>query len=119
MTLEEAYSKLQGDYEKVMKLLRNPALVKKFALKFIDDESFELLEKSLNEKKYTEAFRAAHTLKGVCLNLCFDKLYLSAAEMTEDLRPGIPTDKTEEIFNRLKDDYLITVSALKELSEEL
>ena len=31
---------------------------------------------------------------------------------------GDPNEK-EEIFNRLKDDYLITVSALKELSEEL
>ena len=30
-----------------------------------------------------EAFRAAHTLKGVCLNLGFDELYEVSAEITE------------------------------------
>lgn len=117
MTLEEAYSQLQGNYEKVIKLLKSPALVQKFALKFIDDKSFELLERSLNEENYEEAFRAAHTIKGVCLNLCFDSLYHSAVEMTEDLRPGAATDKTHEIFERLKQNYLNTVSTLKELAE--
>lgn len=115
MTLEETYFKLGGNYEKVIKLLKSPVLVKKIALKFIDDKSFELLEKSLDEKNSSEAFRAAHTLKGVCLTLCFDRLCLTSSEMTEHLRQGSLDDKAAEIFGRLKEDYLVTVSALKEL----
>lgn len=119
MTLEETYLKLGGNYEKVIKLLKSPALIKKIALKFIDDKSFELLEKSLDEKNCEEAFRAAHTLKGICLNLCFDRLCLTSCEMTEQLRNGVITDKAWEIFKRLEEDYHITISALKEFSEEL
>ena len=34
------------------------------------------------------AFRAAHTLKGVCMNLGFDHLYKLSFEITESLRTG-------------------------------
>ena len=39
---------------------------KKFVYKFLDDKSFHLLEVSMDNKDYTEALRAVHTLKGVC-----------------------------------------------------
>ena len=45
---------------------------------------------------YEDAFRGAHTLKGVCQNLSFDRLYEASNELTELLRdrigekPGIP-----------------------------
>lgn len=119
MTLEETYLKLGGNYEKVIKLLKSPILVKKIALKFIDDKSFELLEKSLEKKNCEEAFRAAHTLKGICLNLCFDRLCLTSTEITEYLRQGKIDDTTENTFKRLKEDYQVTISALKEFSEGL
>lgn len=35
-----------------------------------------------------EAFRGAHTLKGVAQNLGFGPLYKAAAEVTESLRPS-------------------------------
>lgn len=40
----------------------------------------------MSEKDYGEAFRMAHTLKGICLNLIFDRLSKSLSELTEALR---------------------------------
>ena len=86
MTIQECYAALEGDYEEVLGRLYSEALVKKFVGKFLADQSFQLLESSLNAEDYDEAFRAAHTLKGVAQNLSFTKLYRSSHEITEALR---------------------------------
>ena len=44
------------------------------------------LTESLKEKDGECAFRAAHTLKGVCANLGLDRLYEADCELTEKLR---------------------------------
>ena len=43
--------------------------VRRFALKFLQDDSFPNLKKALEAQDAPTAFRAAHTLKGVCQNL--------------------------------------------------
>ena len=75
MTLKDCYFALEGDYEEVVGRLYSEALVQKFAVKFLADKSFQLLDESLKAGSYEEAFRAAHTLKGVSQNLSFTKLY--------------------------------------------
>lgn len=72
MTVRECYEELGSDFDKVLSRLVSEALVKKFALKFLDDPSFGQLETALADKDAETAFRAAHTLKGICLNLGFD-----------------------------------------------
>ena len=69
MTLQECYAALEGDYEGVMGRLRTERLVQKFVLKFLDDGSYNLLTGSMESGNYDEAFRAAHTIKGVGQNL--------------------------------------------------
>ena len=57
-------------------------------------------------RNYEDAFRSAHTLKGVCQNLSFDRLYEVSHELTELLRdgtgeqPGIPEamEKVTEVY---------------------
>ena len=52
------------------------------------------------------AFRSSHTLKGVCQNLSFDRLYEVSNELTELLKdrtgeqPGIPEamEKVTEVY---------------------
>lgn len=79
MTLQECYAALGGDYEDVLARLRSERLVRKFVLKYLDDPSFTLLCSSMEEKNYEEAFRAAHTIKGMCQNLSFTKLLESSS----------------------------------------
>ena len=86
MTIQECYEAIGGNYEDVLRRLRSEALIRKFTLKFLEDQSYPLLKQSLGDNNYEEAFRGAHTLKGVCQNLSFDRLYEVSSELTELLR---------------------------------
>ena len=90
MTVRECYEKIGSDFDKVLGRMGSEALVKRFAVKFLEDKSFEELTESLKEKDGEDAFRAAHTLKGICANLGLDRLYEADCELTEscaDVRP--------------------------------
>ena len=82
MTLEQVYAAIGGDYKGVMERLPSADFVRRFALKFLQDDSFPNLKKALEEKDAPTAFRAAHTLKGVCQNLGFDALYVPSSALT-------------------------------------
>ena len=114
MTVKECYEQMNGDYDEVMSRLRKEDRVQKFALKFLEDKSFELLCTSLEAGNGEEAFRAAHTLKGVCQNLAFTRLYRSSFEITEALRHGISSE-VPNLFEQVKKDYQLTVDAIKQL----
>ena len=90
-------------------------LVRKFLLKFLDDKSYADLERTLSEGDYKEAFRAAHTLKGVCLNLGFTELYKVSAELTEVLR-GRETAGSDELYAQVKEQYTTLTDAIRELA---
>ena len=112
MTIRECYGELGLDFDAVLSRLVNEKLVQKFALKFLDDPSFQNLKDALDSKDVETAFRAAHTLKGVCLNLGFDNLYKVSSDITEILRVGKLTG-TKEAFENVKEQYNITVNAIK------
>ncbi len=117
MTVKEFYTAIGGDYEGVCARLYSEQLVKKFLLKFLDDGSFNALEASLKEGNDEEAFRAAHTIKGVCQNLGLDNLYSPAYALTEALRGG-KKEGADELFLKVKAEYENTVSNLKNLRDE-
>ena len=112
MTIQECYTALEGDYEEVLSRLYSEALVKKFVGKFLADQSFQQLEGSLNAEDYDEAFRAAHTLKGVAQNLSFTKLYHSSHEITEALRTK-DYALAAQLLASVSRDYEQTVAAIQ------
>ncbi|MBD5134316.1 MAG: Hpt domain-containing protein [Clostridiales bacterium] len=118
MTLKECYAALGGDYDEAMGRLRSERLVQKFVLKFLDDGSYQLLCDSLASGNRGEAFRAAHTLKGVCANLAFNTLLESSERLTEALRDGKPPEAGEEaLAAQVKEDYQRTRQAIEALQE--
>lgn len=114
MTVKECYEQMGSDYEGVLGRMGSEAMIKRFALKFLQDPSFNNLKESLEKNDGEEAFRAAHTLKGVCLNLGFDELYEVSAEITEKLR-GKETVGSEDLFKKVDEKYQKTVEAIKGL----
>lgn len=112
MTIQECYAALEGDYQEVLGRLYSDALVQRFVGKFLSDPSFPLLERSLKEQNYEEAFRAAHTLKGVTQNLSFTRLYRSSHELTEALRAR-DYDLAARLFPDVEADYLQTAAAIR------
>lgn len=75
MTIQECYKKMGADYQEVLGRLYNEAMICKFVRMFLQDDSFQILEEALRRGDVKEAFRGAHTLKGVCQNLGFSNLW--------------------------------------------
>ena len=116
MTIQECYKEMGGDFEGVQKRFGGVAMVKKFAIKFLSDSSFQDLEDGLKEKDAEKAFCAAHTLKGICLNLGFDAFYEVSAALTEKLR-GRELTGYEADFAAVIECYEKTVAAIKAFEE--
>lgn len=113
MSIKECYEALEGDYEGTLGRLGSEKLVERFALKFLADVSYPALIKAMEEENYEDAFRAAHTLKGVGLNLGFTKLHEVSDLLTEALRGGNkPGDNA--LLENVKAEYEKTVKVLKE-----
>ena len=117
MTLQECYAAMGGNYEDVIGRLRSERLVQKFILKFVTDGSFNLLCRSLEEQNYEEAFRAAHTIKGVCQNLSINKLQDSSSRLCESLRNGY-TPEADALAEEVRADYAQTVTAIQTFQKE-
>ena len=118
MELKEVYEKIGGDYDDVVRRLMGEKLVRKFLLKFLDDKSYADLGRTLSEGDYKEAFRAAHTLKGVAANLAFTELMERVSELTEQLRPcAEPAD--EVLYQKVVESYDLTIQAIEAYKAEM
>ena len=117
MTIQECYAAMDSDYEEALGRLRSERIITKFALKFLSDGSYKLLEDSLAQKNYSEAFRAAHTIKGVCQNLAFAPLGRSSSALAEALRGGAWTEEAAPLVEQVRRDYQQTVSAIQAFQE--
>lgn len=116
MTIQECYEKMGGDYEQVEKRLPSAKLIQKFVIKFLDDGSYNELLESMEKGQRETAFRAAHTLKGVCGNLSLSRLLNSASKLTELLREereDIPAEAFQ-IMEDVKKDYQSTAEVIRE-----
>lgn len=117
MTLQECYAAMGGNYDDALGRLRSERLVQKFVLKFLADGSYDLLCRSLEEENYEEAFRAAHTIKGVCQNLSIDKLQASSSRLCESLRNGY-SPEADALAEEVRTDYGQTVAAIEAFQKE-
>lgn len=116
MSLTECYIALGGSYEEVLSRLSSERLVNKFVLKFLTDPSYDLLVRSMESKDWLEAFRAAHTIKGVCQNLAFTRLFESSNQLSEALRNGF-TPEAPALAEQVGRDYQVTVEAIRAFQE--
>lgn len=105
MDLKTCYERMGGDYEAVMSRLRQEERVTKFLRLFLDDGSFQQLTQAMQAQDWPTAFRAAHTMKGITLNLGLSKLADSSSELTECLRSGTPTQDPAPLYEAVKADY--------------
>lgn len=113
MNLRDCYMSFGGKYEEVLGRLRREQTVQKFVNKFLDDKSFNLLEVSMSNKNYDEALRAVHTLKGICQNLSFTRLYESSNLMTKALKEN-DYNKAVDIMPQLSKDYYQIINLIEE-----
>lgn len=116
MTIEQCYEEMGGSYAEVCGRLPSQRLVEKFALKFLDDQSYAQLCQAMAAGNCADAFRAAHTLKGVAANLSFTRLRASSSDLTELLRNASAiVPEAASALDAVTRDYHLTVDAIRKL----
>lgn len=118
MDIKKFYTAIGGDYEGVISRLLKDERVEKFVLMFAGDPSYKNLTDALAAGEYKEAFRAAHTLKGICQNLGFTELYEADCEITEALRGAadggeVVTDGLDALLSEVTKKYNETINAIE------
>lgn len=114
MTVQEFYVEVEGNYDEIMKRLRTDERVMKFVGMFAKDESYNTLVRTMQEGNIDEAFRAAHTMKGVCQNMAFTKLFQSSHAITEALR-GKDMEQANKLLDQVTQDYQMVMDGIKKL----
>lgn len=113
MNTEKFYETIGGDYAETMSRLITEERILRFVRKFPADGSFGALKDALARGAAEEAFRAAHTLKGVAQNLGFTALYERASAVTEVLRGG--SLDVAALMPDLDSVYRLTVESISDL----
>ena len=117
MTLKDCYDQMGGGYDAVRQRLPSERMIQKFVLKFLNEGSYGELVSAMDARDGEVAFRAAHTLKGVCANLGFDRLHNSSDALCESLRHGW-TDSAVALLPPVREDYERTVAAIRAFQAE-
>lgn len=116
MTVKECYEAMGANYEEVAGRLRTEERIQKFLLKVLNDKSYDLLITSIESKDMKEAFRAAHTIKGVCQNLSLTRLYESSSDLSEVLRDRNEYgEDIEPALAKVKEDYAQMTECIRQL----
>ena len=114
MSLEIAYAAMGGDLETVRGRLLTDERIAKI---FLQDTSMQTLESALEAGDLPEAYRGAHTLKGVSRDLGFTPLFEAAAALSDALRlddAGVPAnmEAVPELMPAVRDAYATVVDAI-------
>lgn len=87
MNVEECYTKIGGSYATAVRLFKTDERIIKYFKIMQKDTNLDVLCKALEQNDYETAFCAAHTLKGLALNMQFTALADEVSALTELLRP--------------------------------
>ena len=88
MTLQELYTRIDGNYDHAVQIMRMEKLISRYVLKFPSSDLNGSLMEAAKSMDPTQLFERAHAMKGVCANMGFDKLAEAVGEITEEFRPG-------------------------------
>lgn len=70
------------------RFLGNEDMYERFLRQFVTDEYFDILIKACDDNNCEEAFKASHTLKGLCGNLSINSLFDIISNQVEYFRSG-------------------------------
>ena len=127
MTIKEIYDLLGADYDGVVARMCGEARVIKFVPKFLADPTYNELIEGFETENWELAFRAAHTMKGVCskLNLSLPACVYGGQAGKSRVPPGIKSALSRRAYQqRIKEimknqpteaDYKAVADALTQL----
>lgn len=113
----EFYRRIGTDGAQVTARLGGKTMTSRFVRRFASDGSYDALMAALGTGQGQEAFRAAHTLKGVAANLGFERLWEAASALTEQLRGGVITGETAALADAVSVQYVQVAAGIAELED--
>lgn len=96
----------------VERFMGNEALYVKMLKKFLDDKTYSALTAAVSENSRQASLEASHTLKGICGNLSFEKMYALFSEQVVLMR----ADKWDEAYammTEIAEQYDILTKTLR------
>lgn len=118
MRIDELYEMTGDNYANVLERFGNEETLAYIMRKFPRDPNFRELKRALESGDNEKAFRAAHTLKGISLNLGFDGMNKPLSVLTEILR-GRASGNTAELFSEVEKEYDRIVELIAVMDENL
>ena len=116
MTVKEFYDTIGSDYNAALARLMDDAFITKLLTRFKADQNYANLLATMDGGDYKAAFTAAHTLKGLALNMGMDGLGNAASELTEALRGDSPDgEKGKTLLPAVVSEYKKVSDALSAL----
>lgn len=117
MTLQELYFEIEGNYTDIIQRFGTEERISRFVRLFLKDDSYSAFLQAVKENNVQDAFRAIHTLKGVCLNLGFQGMTQIVNEITELLRVG-NMEEGERKIPELQEVYENHISLIQKYGRE-
>ena len=93
----------------IKRFMGNEAMYLKFLGKFVDDQNCAGIGKNMEEQNYEEAYKFAHTLKGVAANLGLAPLQNTVSRLVDELRgkknEEVNVEQANEEWQKVKKAY--------------
>ncbi len=107
MDMQAFYQSVQADLDDVLAFYKTPERVRKYVRSALHDKAFGLLDDAVARKDWAVAFKQAHAVKGMCLNLCLGIFTEMVIDLVECLRGGNP-DEEEALraYDRVRQEHL-------------
>lgn len=109
MQVCELYQAIGVDYDEVLAFFRREDRLQRYLVQTMDDPAFSSLDEAMAHGDYDTAFRAAHTIKGMSLNLLLKPMTTVVVDLVETLRGGQPDP----------DEAVARYQAFKKVSDEV
>ena len=121
MTLQELYTRIDGNYDHAVQIMRMEKLISRYVLKFPASDLNGALMEAAERMDPTQLFERAHAMKGVCANMGFDKLSEAVGLITEEFRPGNQRKHSDEEIKAMLADidamYKRTVAGIEQYAQ--
>ena len=110
MNVEECYAKIDESYADAARLFKTDERIIKYFKIIQKDTNLDALCNALEQNDYETAFRAAHTLKGLALNMQFTALADEVSALTELLRSRKANANIMPLLSKTKQTYQTILS---------
>lgn len=120
MEFIELLDKMEIEQEEtIRRFCNNESLLKKYLLKFPEEETFQRLKTAVNDKDFPQIESEAHTLKGLAANLGMKALSNYCAVIVSALRNNDSSKSVDDMFVQVEEEYNRLIQCLESSAQNL